>query len=107
MEFGLLRDNIKQEKTEITTHCLTKTLFSRAQHGAAGWRFLSSQPTFSSCFITSQKQLIRAKPWLLLSRKPDRRPRPFRGGSLLVADANTIYPAVKDSYRPRSSRAAA
>lgn len=62
MGFVLFRDNIKQGKTEIITCCLIKILFSRAQHGAAGWHFLSSQPTFGSCFITSQKKPVRAQP---------------------------------------------
>lgn len=105
MGFVLLRDNIKQGKTEIITCCLIKLLFSRAHHGAAGWHFLSSQPTFGSCFITSQKKLVRAEPWLLLSRQPDRLLQPFCGGSVLIAEANAIYPAIKDSYLPMSSHA--
>lgn len=96
MGFVLLRDNIKQGKTEIITRCLIKIPFSRAQHGAAGWHFLFSQPTFGSCFITSQKKLIRAEPWLLLSGKPDHLLLPLRGGSVLIAEADTIYPALKE-----------
>lgn len=42
---------------------------------------------------------------LLPSRKPDRFLRLLRGGSVLVAEANVIYPALKDSYCPTSSRA--
>lgn len=103
MGFVLLQDNIKWGKTEIITCCLIKILFSRAQHGADRRHFCSSQPTFGSCFITSQKKPVRAESWLLLSRKPDCFLRPFRGGPVLVAEANAIYPAIEDSYFPMSS----